>query len=567
MRIKTLQSTKVILAFLVILGFALVFSGFKTTYAVTASDWNAGKIIEDSLYYNSSDMNTGDIQNFLNSKVPACNTNHARSSSSNDIGPPYTCLKDYIENPTTHQNNANGGSVSGGWTAAQIIKYAADTYSISPKALIVLLQKEQSLITDDWPWVSQYRSATGYGCPDTAPCDSDYYGFYNQVKNAARQFKLYKDNSSSYRYKPFRDNYIQYNPNGSCSGTNVYIQNYATAGLYNYTPYQPNSYALGGGSDSSYPNCGAFGNRNFWKYYNDWFGRSSYTTSLKWEPTAVSQATGKINIFARGTDNRLWQNWYSNGSWQTNWNYIDGPSQGSSSPTAISWYDGHMDVFETRNGEIWHKWYGTPGGWRGWSSLGKPSGVRLGGNVAVVSQSNGKINIFARGNDGRLWQNWFDGHKWQTNWNYIDGPSPASKSPSAISWSDGHMDVFEVRNGNLWHSWYASPGGWRAWSKIGRPSSSNLTGYVGAVTQATGKINIFAKGEDGRMWQNWYSNGSWQTNWNYIDGQLPSASSPSAISWYNGHLDVFEINKGGLRHSYYASGAGGWHGWEELGRP
>lgn len=264
-----------------------VFSLFlfsSTSQAVTASDWNAGNIMSDNVFFNSSEMSTAEIQNFLNAKMPTCNTWHARSGSANDSGPPYTCLKDYLENPTTHQNNGNaggGGSVPGGWNAAQIIKHAADSYDINPKVLIVLLQKEQSLITDDWPWAIQYRSATGYGCPDTAPCDAEYYGFYNQVMKSAYQFTRYAANPGSYRYKANQVNYIQYNPNAGCGGTNVFIANQTTAGLYNYTPYQPNPSALAnlyGSGDS----CGAYGNRNFWRLYSDWFG-STQGAPYSWE--------------------------------------------------------------------------------------------------------------------------------------------------------------------------------------------------------------------------------------------------------------------------------------------
>jgi hypothetical protein len=254
--------------------FILVLAGLfmtqpKNALAVTGADWRAGKIIDDSVFYNNGDMTAGDIQNFLNSKVN-CDTwgtkpseygggTRAQYGASRGYPAPYTCLKDYSQN---------------GKSAAQIIKEAADTYRISSKSLIVLLQKEQALVTDEWPWPIQYRSATGYGCPDTAPCDAEYYGFQNQVMKAAYQFRRYATYPSEYRYKPYQANYIQYNPNAGCGGTNVVIENLATAGLYNYTPYQPNSSALNnlyGTGDG----CGAYGNRNFWRLFNDWFGTTS----------------------------------------------------------------------------------------------------------------------------------------------------------------------------------------------------------------------------------------------------------------------------------------------------
>lgn len=262
-------------------GLLAVLSFSPQAVAVTAADWNAGNIMQDTTFFNPNGMSTNDIQNFLNSKVPTCDTNgtqpyggttRAAYGASRGYPAPFTCLKNYVENPTTHQNNANGGSVSGGWTSASIIKYAADVHGINPKVLIVLLEKEQALVTDDWPWTLQYRSATGYGCPDTAPCDAEYYGFYNQVMNAASQFRRYANNPGSYRHKAAQNNSVYWSPNtAACGSSTVYIHNQTTAGLYNYTPYQPNAAALAnmyGTGDG----CSAYGNRNFWRTFSDWFG-------------------------------------------------------------------------------------------------------------------------------------------------------------------------------------------------------------------------------------------------------------------------------------------------------
>ena len=265
----------------------------KATYAVTAADWSAGNIIDDSKFYNSGEMSTNDIQVFLNSKMPSCDTWGAKTSeygggtraqygTSRGYPPPYTCLKDYSQN---------------GVPAAQIIKNAANAYNINPRVLIVLLQKEQTLVTDDWPWSNQYRSATGYGCPDTAPCDAEYYGFTNQVTKAAFQFRRYATYPSEYRYKPYQNNTIQYNQNAGCGSSTVYIENLATAGLYNYTPYQPNASALNnlyGSGDG----CGAYGNRNFWRLYSDWFGATkgsgySWTLTSQYSYTDQTKTTPK----------------------------------------------------------------------------------------------------------------------------------------------------------------------------------------------------------------------------------------------------------------------------------
>lgn len=277
--------TIIISVVLVVLAIIVVFPSRSS--ALSGSEFNAGKIIDDAVFYNANSMNTTQIQVFLNSKVPSCDTNGTQMYNSTQTRaqwaaangrplPPYTCLKDYSQNVPTIINGGSDlckTSVSGGVkSAAQIIYEVGQACGINPQVLIVLLQKEQSLITDTWPWPTQYQAATGYGCPDTAPCDAEFYGYFNQVYQAAKAYRRYEANPNSYNYKANRNNFIYYNPNlAGCGGSNVFIQNQATASLYIYTPYQPNAAALNnlyGTGDS----CSAYGNRNFWRMFNDWFG-------------------------------------------------------------------------------------------------------------------------------------------------------------------------------------------------------------------------------------------------------------------------------------------------------
>lgn len=268
---------------------AIVFSP-KDASAVTGADFKAGRIIDDVVFYNDSSMDTVSIQSFLNSKVPTCDTNGELPASDfgrSDItraeyaalvgwqSPPYTCLRNYIQD-TPQMEAASGlcGMISAGirQTGAKIINDVAKACNISPQVLLVLLQKEQALILDTWPLDSQYRNATGFACPDGSPCDPSYNGFFYQVYYAARQFQIYKNFPNSYNYIAGRDNNIYFNPElSSCGSSTVYIENQATAALYIYTPYQPNQAALSnlyGTGDS----CSAYGNRNFWRLFIDWFG-------------------------------------------------------------------------------------------------------------------------------------------------------------------------------------------------------------------------------------------------------------------------------------------------------
>lgn len=276
---------------LILTAFVTFFSSSNQALALSGSQFKPGNIINNSIFYRRSSMSSASIQKFLNSKVPSCDTNgskmynstktRAQYGKSKGNPAPYTCLKNKVLNrPARSASEGLCSSISSksNQTAAQIIYTISNACNVDSKVLLVMLQKEQSLITDDWPWSIQYRSAMGYGCPDTAACDSHYYGFFNQVYNAAKQLRRYSRDPADFNYRAGRTNYIQYNPNASCGGKNVYIDNSATAALYNYTPYVPNTAALNNlyGSGNS---CSAYGNRNFWRMYNDWFGSTQKTTS------------------------------------------------------------------------------------------------------------------------------------------------------------------------------------------------------------------------------------------------------------------------------------------------
>lgn len=301
-RFALIATLKLLLVPLLLLGAILITP--DRAEALSGSDFNAGNIIDDGVFFNSTTMDESQVQNFLNSKVPSCDTlgtkwhsasnqTRAQYGAANGNPAPYTCLRDYKQNtPSMPSESGLCNSYFGGSSrsAAEIIVGVSKACGINPQTLIVLLQKEQSLITDDWPWSNQYNKATGFGCPDTAPCDSSYGGFFYQIYYAARQFKKYARDATQYSYRAGRDNRVYWqtnlgnfiNPSGNsndpsrtnqagCGYTNVYIQNQSTAGLYVYTPYQPNGSALSnlyGEGDS----CSAYGNRNFWRMFTDWFG-------------------------------------------------------------------------------------------------------------------------------------------------------------------------------------------------------------------------------------------------------------------------------------------------------
>ena len=235
--------------------------------AANLANFDPGYIMSDWQMSNYNSMSEADIQNFLWSKGRCYNTNFGsvgtRVDYFSDSTPPTTWHVRDGHTVCLAEENMNGE------TAAHIIWQTAQDYRINPQVLIVLLQKETGMITDPIPNSWDYQRAAGYGCPDTAACSSKYYGFKNQIRNAAALFRTVLD--GGWTNYPLGWNYVQYNPNAGCGGTSVNIRSLATSALYRYTPYQPNGAALAAGYGYG-DSCSAYGNRNFYSYFEDWFG-------------------------------------------------------------------------------------------------------------------------------------------------------------------------------------------------------------------------------------------------------------------------------------------------------
>jgi len=228
--------------------------------AAVASAFNPGNIISDSVFYNASAMTGAQVQGFLEGQVPRCSSG-------------YVCLRDYRQDTWSRPADPMCGAYTGvaAQRASEIIWAVAQACGVNPQVLIVLLQKEQGLVTSTAPSATKYERATGYACPDTAPCDAQFFGFYNQVYKAAWQYERYRLYPNNYGYRAGRTNTILWHPNAGCGTSQVYIENQATAGLYIYTPYRPNGAALANMYGSG-DGCSSYGNRNFWRMFTDWFG-------------------------------------------------------------------------------------------------------------------------------------------------------------------------------------------------------------------------------------------------------------------------------------------------------
>ena len=235
--------------------------------AANAAWFNPGQIISDSAFYTSGTMSAADIQRFLNGKVAVCRADPTRPG----------CLKDYrLSTPAVTGTAGRCASLPAktNVSAAEVIYDVSIACGISPKVLLVKLQKEQGLVTSTNPSTRAYEFALGMDCPDTpAGCSAASAGFFWQLYKGAGQLQWYSNPAGSFTWlrpgatisRPYQAN------NPGCGSQSFVLENKATAALYYYTPYVPNQTALAnlyGVGDV----CSAYGNRNFFRDYTDWFG-------------------------------------------------------------------------------------------------------------------------------------------------------------------------------------------------------------------------------------------------------------------------------------------------------
>ncbi|WP_217183472.1 LGFP repeat-containing protein, partial [Streptomyces sp. AC495_CC817] len=273
----------------------------------TLVGFTPGNIISDAVFTNRDSMTEAQIQSFFNSKVPRC------LGGSDQYGP-RVCLKDYkitsVNRPADKYCNGYTGAANE--TAARIIYRVSQSCGINPQVLIVMLQKEQSLVTSTSPTAPRYWSALGQGCPDSGvSCDPAYVGFFHQIYGAARQMQIYMEGRYFTYYAPGKTWNIYWHPpklvNGkwvyTCGSGPVYVENKATSALYYYTPYQPNAAAIRAGYGEG-DDCSAYGNRNFYNYFTDWFG-STQASGPGEGSLAISKAWAEAGGKTGSWGNRL----------------------------------------------------------------------------------------------------------------------------------------------------------------------------------------------------------------------------------------------------------------------
>ncbi|MDR1196681.1 MAG: hypothetical protein LBL08_00140 [Candidatus Nomurabacteria bacterium] len=295
------------LSIAILIVFIGVFSVFQpevqTAEAANAKNFNAGNIISDAVFTNNSAMTAAQIQDFLNKQNSVC------LKSKTWLGL-YDVNKNGLVEDKTKDEQYGGSTGKKTMTSAQLIKAAADIYRINPQVILVMLQKETSMLTTTDCAAWRYQSALGAGIPDSGSKDPDATkSFVSQIDYGTSYLRTYltamgKIGTKGYTY-PYShrvgSNKIKYHPTSSCGTKTVNIANQATAALYIYTPYTPDQKALDAGYGTG-GSCSSYGNRNFYLFFVDYFGSASYTVGSKF--TSKYNSAGGASALGLPTSNQ-----------------------------------------------------------------------------------------------------------------------------------------------------------------------------------------------------------------------------------------------------------------------
>lgn len=259
-------------------------------------------------------------------------------------------------------------------------------------------------------------------------------------------------------------------------------------------------------------------------------------------PALSSRAVGRLDSFARGSDNNLWHQAYLAGTGWSSWENLGAPPGGViSEPTAASWSADRVDVF-TRGADntLMHLWWdGTR--WSSWQSLGGT----LSSPPGTASIGQGRLDVFFVGTDNALYHKWFvlaDG-KW-----YGDerlGGTLSSGAP-AVSATPNRLDVVaRFTDGHLWHTWWDGTR-WNAFEDVGGvfPSEPAIASW------GPRHIDVFARYSDNGLWHRSWDGSSWNV-WESVGTNI--ASDPAAVSWGSGRIDLSLAQNGSVFYRFYIS--------------
>lgn len=307
---------------------------------------------------------------------------------------------------------------------------------------------------------------------------------------------------------------------------------------------------------TSYQQGGGWSN---WQEINT--GKTRFPTTAH-IGVVLNQSNG-IEIFATDVNGNFWHSWGQTNSWP-GWYQLDG--QGSSDMTVAN-YDNNQDMvlWITGNDNSPYYRYSTNGSWGSWIKYANaqfPLGTRY-----ILGRDSSSINVFALGGDGKIYGNYtpWGQENWQGAFFVFGNFGAGFSSDASTAWADNNGDeevVAPQNDGTVWHD-YESGGSWQGWAQIS--NSPKMRDSIAAIQTTTRTPEYYSKDVNNNVWHNWNTGcGNCYSGWNPFSAGIPFSSDPNAVDSSSDNPEIFiTASDGKTYHQWLNSGS--WSGWQYLG--
>ncbi len=260
-----------------------------------------------------------------------------------------------------------------------------------------------------------------------------------------------------------------------------------------------------------------------------------------------------VLLYVKGADGRLWQNAMNDSTSMGWWPHEDGGVLGSA-PSCVATgqpvIEDHEIYIRGTDGRIYVKspvagtlWVNT-----GWHEL--PGGGLTSDAPAAVTYQ-GRPDVFVRGMDDGLWENWRDEQGQWSGWVRHDdsGGVRLASAPSVIVTPDGHREVYVRGSDGAVYGKSEDGNAWSAWQSLG----GIIQDAPCALGLPSGATEVYVRGMDDKVWMTSRAHhGSWSGFTPHLAGGV-LRSGPAVISTGKGKREIFSIGPGG--GAQYSRGA------------
>ncbi|MFE2884042.1 glycoside hydrolase family 27 protein [Streptomyces sp. NPDC059272] len=205
------------------------------------------------------------------------------------------------------------------------------------------------------------------------------------------------------------------------------------------------------------------------------------------QPAAYASAGGRIDVFVRGADSRVYRRVYAAGRW-SGWQSLGG--RVADAPSVAFADPAHWTLFATgTDGQVVQRGPST-----GWSSLGAPGGKAVYGRPSAVVDAQGRVQVAVRTAADDVWTRTRETSGEWSDWASVGGT--VSGSPTLVAVGDAVVLYARAADYTLWQQRYEN-GAWQGWTKQQAFPSAVFDGALGAVAGPGGTVDAVFQGVDG----------------------------------------------------------------------